>query len=865
MNSIYFIPGGLFMKKQKAIKLFSASTIAASAFVSMASTEANATTISQADKLVQAAKAAGTVLKWAISIEGTADGKSRPWAAYNNAKTAYDNAVKAVNTLPVAQKNKYLAELDQEVKLHIDRTMRYIDAITAGEKIKEKQQTLAYQLDINTINDQTEKAYHELSTEIRKQAILLDRVYGQTTRDLIRSQYKQAAEKVRDNAKYAVTVKIEIDLAAKALAGKNTATADKHIAEAKKYLNNVDNAVIKKELTDRLNSLGLTLTPKVEKISAAESKRIKVDFNKAMLAGYGTNGAENTSNYTVSGRSIKNVKLSEDKKSALIELFDPLYTNSAYSVTVKRNIQTASYETLGSNDFVTSFTFSDNAKPTVTFVTTDSKGNLEIKFSELIDANSPISVTLNGKAASINTLYDDTDTAVIPKAELDRLGLQKGKNYSIVVTGARDLVVNSPNTMNKYSSTFLYNSLADTSLPVIRSVQTKGERTFTIEFNETLIDLTASHLVITKGNSTIRPSSVKDISGNRTKFEIELPTSVYGTNESSVRLNVQVKDYKDLANNVGRATDHTVNLTKDVAPLKFTRAVYDNKTNEFHIFFDKPLKAGTPLAANITAYDPDGNPFTPKTRTNNDNKMIIDAKLLPDGDYTFNVNEGTVKDNSSSQNGNEWFTTSITKREDMEKPKATILASSVNGQFKVSFNEPVTEESAKLHSNYQLSNISLPADTQFDFSSDKKLVIITLPYGYIEKSGTYTLKVTGVKDPSSNVMSSTSLAITINENKQPELLTVALVGNNIKLTFSENIKLLDNGKTSFDITIDNELVAVSEYKIESNSSNKREIVISPLNDNELFKSGSILIETSNKATIIDDVGNKIKAGIKKGI
>ena len=94
-----------------------------------------------------------------VPIEGTADGKTRPWAAYNAAKSAYDKALKAVNTLPAAQKNRYLAELDQEVKLHITRTMFYIDAITAGEKIKEKQQTLAYQQDLDIINDQTERAY----------------------------------------------------------------------------------------------------------------------------------------------------------------------------------------------------------------------------------------------------------------------------------------------------------------------------------------------------------------------------------------------------------------------------------------------------------------------------------------------------------------------------------------------------------------------------------------------------------------------------------------------------------------------------------------------------------------------------------
>lgn len=848
------------MKKKKTLKIISATAIAASAFVTAAPTEA--ATVAQADKLVQTAKAAGTVLKWAISIEGTADGKTRPWAAYNNAKTAYDQALKAVNTLPAAQKNKYLAELDEHVQLHITRTMRYIDAITAGEKIKEKQQTLDYQTSINVINDDTEKAYHELSREIRKQAILLDRVYGQSTRDLIRSQYKQSAEKVRDKAIYPVTVKIELDLAQKAIAANNSVQAEKHIAEAKKYLKYVDNAVIKNALNNRLNSVDSTFVPKVVKVSAAEPKRIKVDFNKAMLSGTGTNSAENTDNYSVSSKSIKSVKLSDDKKSAIIELYDSLYTNTSYSVTVKKNIQTASYETLSQSNYVSSFTFSDTTKPTVSFVTTDSKGNLEVKFSEIIDSNSPLSITINGKAATFNSLYDDTDTAVIPKAELDRLGLQKGKNYSIVVTGAKDLVDYSPNTMNKYSGTFYYNSLSDTSLPVVRTVQTKGERTFTIEFNETLIDLTASHFVITKGNTTIRPSSVKDISGNKTKFEVELPISVYGANESSVRLSVQVKDFKDLANNVGRASTHIVNLTKDVAPLKFTRASYNNTTNEFHIFFDKPLKAGTPSATNITAYDPDGKLFTPKLKPNNDNKMIIDAKSLPDGDYFFNVNENTVKDNSSSQNGNDWFSTSITKKEDMSKPKATIHASLVNGQFKVSFNEPITEESATLHSNYQFNHIALPADTKFEFSN--RLVTITLPEGHIEKSGSYTITVTGIKDPSGNEMTRTQLAISFKENKEPELVSAVLVGSNIKLTFSENIKLQDNGKTSFDISIDNNSVAASDYKVES-TSNKKEIIISPVNDSELFKSGSILIETSNRATIKDDAGNTIKAGISKNI
>jgi len=777
------------MRKKKVLNIVSASAIAASALVVAAPAEA--ATVAQADKLVQTAKAAGNVLKWAISIEGTADGTTRPWVAYNNAKNAYDAAFKAVNTLTAAQKNKYLADLDANVKLHINRTMAYIDAITAGETIRVKQKALEDQLKANLINDTTEAAYHELSKEIRKQAILLDRVYGQSTRDLIRSQYKQTAEKVRDSAIYPVTVKAEIDLAQKAIAANDRVKAEKHMEEVRKYLKYVDNAVIKKSLSDRFSTVENSYGPKVEKVSAAEPKRIKIDFSKPMLSGYGTNGAENTANYSVSSRTIKSASLSDDKKSVFIELYESLYTNSSYTVTVKKNLQTANYETFNKEDYVSSFTFTKTTKPTVTFVTTDSNGNLEVKFSELIDAYSPLNITINGKNAIINSFYPDADTVLISKAELDRLGLQKGKYYSIVVTGARDVLVNYPNTMNTYSGTFFYNSLADTTLPEVRYIQTKGERTFTIEFSETLIDLTASHLVITKGSTSVRPTSVKDISGNKTKFEIELPTTVYATNESSVGLNVQLKDYKDLANNVGRTTNHYVNLTKDVTPLTFSSATFDRNANEFHIIFNKPLKAGTPVAKdNITAFDSSDKPFTPTLRANNGNKMIIDAKNLPDGDYIFIVADGTVKDDSTSQNLNKGFTASVTKKLDNVKPVATLLPSTVNGQFKVTFTKPVTD-SALLPTNYSI-NIKgkvgpLPDGTNFTMSDDKKLVIITLPDNYIETSGNYTITVSGVEDSSRNVMNTVSTSIYIKENKQPVESTSTLHSNLIQLTFSDNI------------------------------------------------------------------------------
>lgn len=852
------------MNKQKTLKIISASAIAASAFVAT-TPHTEAATVSQADKLVQTAKSAGTILKWAISIEGTADGKTRPWAAYNNAKTAYNSAVKAVNTLPTAQKNKYMSELDGAVKLHIDRTMRYIDAITAGEKIKEKQQLLAYQLDINAINDNTEKAYHELSTEIRKQAILLDRVYGQSTRDLIRSQYKQAAETVRDKAKYPVTVKIELDLATKELATNNFSKAEKHMEEAKKYLKYVDHAVIKKELNDRLNTIETKLTPKVEKISAAEPKRIKVEFNKGMLTGSGTNGAENTSNYAVSGRSIKSVKLADDKKSVLIELFEPLYTNSTYSVTVKRNIQTADYVTLSKDDYVTSFTFNDNIKPTVTFVTTNANGNLEIKFSELIAGNSPIAITIDGKSVSFTTLYNESDTIVIQKAELDRLGLRKGNWYSIVASGARDLVTYSPNMMNTYSGTFLYNSTADTSAPEVKSIQAKDEKTFTVEFSETLADFNTNHLAITKGNTTIRPSSVKDVSNSsKTKFEVELPASIYGTNETSVWLNVEVKNYKDLSNNIGRTINQSVTLSKDLNQLIYSSITYDVTANEIQITFNKALKSGSPVANKVTVYDSNNKPVNKTLKSNVGNKMIIDARNLNDGYYLIDVAAGAVQDNTVAQNNNVPFSTTITKKVDNTKPWITNLhESNVNGQFKVAFNEPVNTDSAKSATNYLLGGNSLPAGTSLEINDDKKIVTITLPEGTAPSTTKYTITASGVKDLADNDMVPYSNTVTIRDNKKPELMEASLGNNNIKLTFSEDVILPDSGQTSLDIiNAAGQKLPATEYTVGRGANNKE--LILTLVDTKLLKEKTS-IQTTSSATIKDEFSNTIKAGITKTI
>ncbi|QOR66295.1 hypothetical protein IM538_21435 [Cytobacillus suaedae] len=198
------------MRSKRLKNVIVTSLLATSAVTVFTPSDASASE-NTAKRLVEQAIDAGTVLKWAISIEGSGDGKTRPWQQYNAAKDAYAKAKPAVDKLPAAQRDVYLAQLEEKSVLHINRAMAYIDAITAGEKINEKKAILKGRIDLGLLDKELESAYHDLSSEIRKQAILLDRVYGQTTRDLIRDNYKKTAEDLRNSVMYAITVKIHLD------------------------------------------------------------------------------------------------------------------------------------------------------------------------------------------------------------------------------------------------------------------------------------------------------------------------------------------------------------------------------------------------------------------------------------------------------------------------------------------------------------------------------------------------------------------------------------------------------------------------------------------------------------------------------
>ncbi|PLR73493.1 WD40 repeat domain-containing protein [Bacillus sp. UMB0728] len=181
----------------------------------------------QAEKyLAEAEKYAGA-LKWQISVEYTKTVQYPDMSVFNLTKDHYVRAKNQINSLDGTYELEY--RLANHVELHYFRAIGYIDAITSGQKIVNQAKRFNQLYSTAPAADGTEAAYHALSGEIRKQAVLLYRVYGQTTRNSILAKYKAPGEKALQSAQKAITVKMLIDDLAEASSADEKAELKKRI------------------------------------------------------------------------------------------------------------------------------------------------------------------------------------------------------------------------------------------------------------------------------------------------------------------------------------------------------------------------------------------------------------------------------------------------------------------------------------------------------------------------------------------------------------------------------------------------------------------------------------------------------------
>lgn len=861
------------MDKKRAVKLLSATAIAASAFVATSPAQA-ASTNNDAASLVQKAKQAGTVLKWAISTEGSADGTTRPWAQYNAAKAARDKAVAAVNKLPEAQKAGYLADIEQNVTLHINRTMAYIDAITAGEKIKVKKEALEKQIASNLIDDNTEAAYHALSTEIRKQAILLDRVYGKSTRDEIRKAYKQSAETVRDSVKYEVTVKIELDLAKKALADNNTADVEKHLAEAAKYMKEVKNEAMKATLSKVLVELEAQLTPQVKSVSAVNAKEILVTFNKEVDKAT----AETLTSYQLQGSDLAaptTVTLQSDKKSVIIE-HAGLVNGQSYTLKVKKDLIRDAKDTAKTvAEFSQTIYFNDTVKPTVSSIETLENGKVKVKFSERIDTATKPSVVINGTAIVAGKITVDA-SGLFATVDPSDLTLTKGSSYQIIVTGAQD-IASTPNVMSLYSGTFVYSVVSEA--PVVKSVTAKGEKTLVVQFSEdlstALVDGTT--VKVTKNGNTVT-GVVTAVDGNN-KFEVALPASIYGTGETSVNVAITLEGYKDPEGHVGTKFVQNVSLTKDVVAPAVKETKYDAAADRLTVKFDETLSAVTAATYAPNLYVTDSNGVRYNVSTTNDpakvevltvadiaagtDTLTLNTSELPNGTYTLTVLGDTFTDQAIAQNKNKVANVNFSVADSVATTKPEVQSAVISkGQIVLNFNTPLkggnVAGSATNYANYSINGVVIPSTSSLYLDATKQQLTIKLPAGSVVTSGVKLLTVKGISGTNGVAMDEVTRAETFVDDTAPVLQSAKVDASNVlNVKFSEGLATAPVATTDLEVAING--TVITGYTAVAVAGKPGEYTITAPAGYS-FATGTITVKVNATATAADSDANVLTTG-----
>lgn len=167
----------------------------------------------QTNSLVTKAEKLAGALKWQISVDYNKNLAMPDMALFNQTKDAYNKAQTAVSALKDSRKASLQQRLDTNVKIHITRAIAYIDALNGGKKLETLTNELRYLMKDEIYTLTMDDLYHELSFQIRKQATLLYRVYGKSTREAILAKYKVPAEATKNKLAYFVTVKDLVDKA----------------------------------------------------------------------------------------------------------------------------------------------------------------------------------------------------------------------------------------------------------------------------------------------------------------------------------------------------------------------------------------------------------------------------------------------------------------------------------------------------------------------------------------------------------------------------------------------------------------------------------------------------------------------------
>ncbi|BCC81057.1 S-layer protein [Bacillus cereus] len=571
---------------------------------------------------------------------------------------------------------------------------------------------------------------------------------------------------------------------------------------------------------------------KVESVSAINAQEIKVTFTKpvneesAVKEGnyiFKQNG-ENLASADFEGEAGKKGVLSKDGKSVTFKLVaGKAFANSdKYAVHSTTGVLGADLKPV-EKYLDTEKTFSDSKAPELLGARV--VGNaVELTFNKPVKEDADVKidgVKIEGAKVASKTpgVYTLTTSAIADK------GIFAKGDHEVVVYDAEDtLRVNA----NKASIlTTKYTVASDTTAPEVKSVKAINNRSFKVTFSEPLSQ--HPEVTVKKGNYTFPTAAYDTVDGNgvvqftidpqdATSYIVSIKEDtkdarnpLYASGEKNVDLSVNLKNFKDTVNLLGKPVDMSVSLTEDTAtPKVSTDSLNKIDGNNLLVKFNGKIAVNN--KDQIVVRDKDGVVVTSEITAVGDVLNIKLASEAKDEPYTVEVKAGAVKfakdenlaSYSVNTNSNVAFNTTVSTTgivTPVVEKTADII--SIEGDVTVDYGQDMSGN-AKDVENYKIDGKALPAGTTAEFVGSKQIVKISLPKNYFAKAqdAKFTISTNVLTASGSKVVANAQTKapveklINFADNTAPKLASAVYVkatdeaeaSNTIKVTFNENVK-----------------------------------------------------------------------------
>ncbi|MFP5114346.1 Ig-like domain-containing protein [Bacillaceae bacterium C204] len=862
------------MNKKKAIKLATASVIAASSFAAVApfSTQAAVDVAGAVNKAVAQMKKAQDTYT-VPAAQGKLASKDAVKAEIKKADQLLADATKVVNSNGGSKKSAYLTQLNN-AKIYLSNAKYFVQGMDVAQGLTVKAR------DFKKLSD-VKDAYLPLTgAEIAKaEKQIRNLVAGTTAENLVVKIYLAEPKQISVVANaysFAAQAAASIEKGDLKAAEAQLKVATTEIAKRPELTAGAARTAVEQYVKDVQAKYEAALAPVVESVSAINAKQVEVKFNKAIDA---------TTVYDATTKALKNITvtgtgtpvftgaLSEDKKTLLLTADKGLTGEYVIDVaTDKVKDLTGKFV----HSYIGKISVNDETAPSIIGMVKENPTSVKINFSEPIKSEGSVSFKYTDGTDVTGAKFILDATGTFGTVDLSAGTVNELKDIKVQFIGATDFANNllTPNP----ATVVVQKGQKDGVKPEVKALTVLAPNKFEIQFTEQVTDFDVSDITVNTTPLVVGTDKLDQSTTDATKYVVTLASPLEGVKTVAIAADA----VKDNSGETGKAFSKLVEFTKDASAPQLSSATVSKNTTDgkeyLFLSFDKSVTlkdvdgialSGSKLkdyitTSGLTVNLPKDKLVLVEGSTNTFKIALADvlegsAALEKGAVYTLDLAADVVQNVSKVANVEKAKAITFTRGEDtnVSTPAAQTVTKvekgTGNSQVVVTFGADVDGATATNAANYVFDGAVVEKAQILD-ASKKNVVTLTLKADSTTFSGLRNYTVSNVKTATGGTLANPARGtIDLTENVSPTVSSAVITSDStIVLTFSEGIKDGAKAGLDFDVFQGTSTIALEETS-EVISGNKVTITLKT----PLQSLSGVKVKASTGLDVTDTNGNGV--------